>query len=89
MTNANPTVGEIPLDSVTAQIISWSREPPNIEVAVLVPVLGLTVLGRAVPCLEVDEPWPLPVGQLVDVVEYKAEVLLDVMIPRLNQLNGF
>jgi hypothetical protein len=48
LTNARPTVGDIPRDSATAQIICWSQMPPNIEVVVVAPlVFGLVVLTLA------------------------------------------
>ena len=44
-TKARPTTGEMPLDSLMAQMICWSLRPPCV---VDVAVLGLPLFGRPV-----------------------------------------
>ena len=77
-TKARPTVGETPLDSVTAQMICWSPYP-LVEAAVVALVLGRLVLVQLVDGLDGVVMSPLCEEGEVDVVLYDVDPLMEAM----------
>jgi len=74
---AKPTVGEMPRDSLMAQIICCSSIPPELLAAVLgLPVRGRHLLRCPVGGLEVA-------GYDVDVDVYEVDVLVGAIINSL------
>lgn len=74
MTKARPTVGDIPRDSVIAQMISWSELPPRVDAAVFGLPLDLPLESEVVVRLS---------GYVVEVIEPRErglEMLRDSMI---------
>jgi len=75
-TKASPTIGEMPLDSLMAQMICWSLRPPMVEAAVLTLVLGLPVPVRLVSGL-------LAVLVRLSYVGYEVDAKLYEVDPRV------